>query len=198
MKRFIIAFILVAICLPFAMGQLTTPNVQPVMLSSPESRWTELGTLTASNSYPAVTDRDYTTVSALPDANTITWDLPNYARKVQLSFQTTANADADVVVIMGFASNKTYDTSNSLSLDDDALYCGQLTLTGGQQTGKHTNVYVDTIVPSDGVFTFSALDSGNDRRCIVEFNAKGLGQLVMIATTLESATTLYAEGRIWQ
>jgi len=197
MKRVLAIGFVCALLLPLCLGQITSPSVQPVMLASPQARWTEIGTITASNVYPAVTNRDYTTVTALPDANNVEWELDNWARKAMFSFQTTADADATVVSVIGFADNKSYDTSGGLSLDDDGIYCGALTLTGGLQTGKHSNVYVDTISAASGVLTFTVSDSGNDRRAIVECNTKGFKKLVFVATTLQGSSTLYVEGRLY-
>jgi len=200
MRRFmfIALAVLAVLALPLCMAQMTTDRVQPVMLASPFARWTELGTITASNAYPAVADRDYTTVDALPDANNVEWEVNNYGRKAMVSFQTTSNADATVVSALGFADGYSRDTAGALILDD-AIYLGTLTLTGGQQTGKHSNVYVDTIASSeDGLYSFSVSDSGNDRRCVAEFQTKGLKLIVFIATTLQGSSTLYVEGRLWQ
>jgi len=199
MRRFMLIALCLALALPFCMAQITTPSVQPVSLASPRSNWTELGTITSSQAYPAVGDRDYTTVDALADANVIEWDVENWGRKAMLTFQTTANADATVVSILGFAGDKSVSTAGSRTLDDDAIYLGTLTLTGGQQTGKHTNVYVDTIASSeDGLCSFSVSDSGNDRRCVAEFGTKGMKRIVFVATTLQGSSTLYVEGRLWQ
>ena len=199
MRRFIIISFCVTAALLLCTGQITTPSVQPVALGSPRSLWTELGTITSSQAYPGVTNRDYTTVDALPDPNVIEWDVDNWGRKAMLTFQTTSNADASVIVLLGFASDKSVSTAGARTLDDDAIYCGTLTLTGGQQTGKHSNVYVDTIDSAeDGFLSFSVSDSGNDRRCVAEFNTKGLKRLVGIATTLQGSSTLYVEGRLWQ
>ena len=198
MRRFIIISFCVTAAVLLCMGQVTTPSVQPVALASPRSLWTELGTITASQAYPGVGDRDYTTVTTI-DVNQVDWDVENWGRKAMLTFQTTANADATVVSILGFAGDKSVSTAGSRTLDDDAIYLGTLTLTGGQQTGKHANVYVDTIVSSeDGLCSFSVSDSGNDRRCVAEFGTKGMKRIVFVATTLQGSSTLYVEGRLWQ
>jgi hypothetical protein len=200
MRRFIIILALVAIiALPLCMAQVTTPSVQPVSLGSPRVLWEELGTITGSQAYPGVSDRDYTTVATITDANSVTWDLDNWVRKAMLTFQTTADADATVVSIMGFADSKSVSTAGARTLDDNAIYLGTLTLTGGKQVAAHSNVYVDTIVSSeDGLCPMTVWDSGNDRRCVVELNTKGLKRLVFIATTLQGSSTLYIDGRAWQ
>lgn len=197
MKRilFPIAIVLLIALMPLGLAQVSTSTVMPVMLSAPQSRWAELGTITAVQAYPGVNDRDYTTVLALPDPNTFVWELDNVARKVQMSFQTTADGDSTTIILMGFADSKSLDLTGSASLDDDAVYLGTLELTGGKQIGKHSNVYVDTISATDGVCVFSELDSAADRRCVVEFTSK-YKVIVGIATTLQGSSTLYAEGRL--
>lgn len=183
--------------IPLCLAQnIETTSVAPVMLATPFARWQELGTITGSQAYPGVGDRDYPTVSAITDANSFTWTLPNYARKVQMSFQTSADADSTTIVLMGFADAYSLDTTLGLTLNDDAVYLGQLVLTGGKQVGKHSNVYVDTIVGTDGIAAFSVLDSAADRRCVVEFNTRGYKKIIGVATTLQASSTLYCEGRV--
>lgn len=199
MKRFIIGFCLVAIAFPFCLGQITSTRVQPVMLGSPQDRWTELGTIGGTTTTLAVGDRDYTTIAAIADANSVVWNVPNYSRKAMVSFQTDANADAHVVEVWALADTASISTTGAF-VDDDAVYGGTLTLTGGQQTGKHSNVYVDTVTVSDanGVFSYTVGDSGNDRRTVVEFQTKGFKKILWITTTQEASSTLYVEGRSWQ
>lgn len=197
MKRthwFFVALLLAAPLLVAQIAEVEGLKPTPVILATPFARWEEIGTITAEQAYPDVNDRDYTTVAALPDANTVTWQLPGYARKVQMSFQTTADADSTTVVLMGFADAYSRDLNDAL-VDDDAVYLGTLALTGGTQAGKHSNVYVDSIVATDGVCQFSVLDHAANRRCVVEFNSK-YKIIVIVATTLQGSSTLYAEGRL--
>lgn len=196
MKRILILGLVCLMCLPLCLGQMSTSQVTPVTLATPQSRWRELDTITASQAYPEATDRDFTAVAALTATKTIVWELDNWARKVQMSFQTNTNADSTTIALMGFADSKSFGVgATSAALDDDAVYLGQLVLTGGTQMGKHSNVYVDTIVATDGVCSFSVLDSATNRRCVVEFNSK-YKIIVAVATTLQASSTLYAEGRL--
>jgi hypothetical protein len=166
-------------------------------LVTPPVRWEEVGTITSSQAYPAVGDRDWTTVDALAAAKVIEWTVPKAATGFMLSFQTTANADSTTVALMGFAvDGRSLNTSGTL-VDDDALYLGQLALTGGQQVGKHTNVYVDSIVATKGVWEFDVYDHANDRRAVVTGDTLGIKKVIFIATTLEGSSTLYAEARWW-
>ena len=199
MKRYLLPLLAVVVMLPLCMGQLQSTRITPVMIAAPQSRWVELGNLTAAQAYPAVTDRDYTAVAALADANTITWDLgADTGHKRQLSFQLTADANTATVVLMGFADIKSVNASNAL-VDDDAVYLGTFALTAGTQTGKHSNVYADTCTATDGVWVFDVRDgAGSNRRTIIDIAGdKGYKKIVMIATSL-STTTLYAEARTVQ
>jgi hypothetical protein len=56
---------------------------------------------------------------------------------------------------------------------------------------------VDSVTATSGVLDFSVLDSGNDRRAIVEFSTKGFKRFVLLATTLQGSSTLYAQGRLY-
>jgi len=193
-----LAGVLILAPLPPVSAQLPTDSVTPVILGSPAYRWKELGTITASQSAPAVSARSYSSVTGLAVAKTFIWDLPNWGRKAQMSFQTDADADSTTIILLAFADPQMFDQYGNLSLGDDAVYGGQLVLTGGTQVGSHSNVYADTIVGTDGVFSFSVLDSATDRRCIVEFNTRGFKTIVGIATTLQASSTLYAYGRLFQ
>lgn len=170
----------------------------PTILGSPVYRWHELGTITSSQAYPAVGDRNDIDVLGLADAKTFIWYPDSWGRKAMLSFQTTADADATTIVLLAFAERKMFDTSDELTLEDDAIYGGQLALTGGTQVGSHSNVWVDSIVATDGFFSFTVCDHAGNRRATVEFNTKGCKAIVGIATTLQASSTLYAYGRLFQ
>jgi len=195
--RLLCLLCILVLLLPLAVGQVPTESVSPVMLGSPSYRWRELGTITASQAVPAVTAMEYSDVLALADAKTFVWNIENWGRKAMMSFQTTADADSTTVVLLAFADPWMQDQYGRLTLGDDAVYGGQLVLTGGTQTGSHSNVYVDTIVATDGIFAFTVLDSATDRRCVVSFATQGLKTIVGIATTLEASSTLYAYGRLF-
>lgn len=198
MKRAILVLaVLFGVCLPFCFGQFLNQKPTAVTLAGPWWPWSEIGTITSSQAYPAVGARGYDDVEALADAKTFVWTVPNLARKAQMSFQTTADADSTTIVLMGFADSVMYDTTGSTE-DDDAIYLGQLVLTGGKQVGSHSNVYVDTIVATDGLAVFAVSDSATDRRCVVTFQTNGLKYIYGIATTLQADSTLYALGRFYQ
>jgi hypothetical protein len=174
-------------------------NSQPdgAVVSTPPIRWEEIGTITTAQTYPLVADRDWTTVDALAAARVIEWTVPRNASGFMLSFQTTANADSTTVALMGFADDGQAVDTTATWVDDDALFLGSLVLTGGQQVGKHTNVYVDTIAATNGVWEFEVRDSGNDRRAVVIGDTLGIKKVIGIATTLQGSSTLYVEARWW-
>jgi len=195
MKRsLLIIFIALAL---LCIGAQVTSTITIVTLTNPFNRWTEVGTITGAQAYPGVADRDYTTVAACTDANTAVINVPNWAKFVMLSFQTTANADSTTLGLMGFASNKQVSTTGAVTLDDDGVYLGQLALTGGLQVASHSNVYVDTIVATDAIAVWDVLDSATDRRAIVNFNAKGFKTIYLFATTLQASSTLYVNVRFY-
>jgi hypothetical protein len=198
MKRLFLVALLAAVALPLCLGQIERTAVTPVMLASPQSRWVELGSITESQSTPGVTARGYAALLALTDAKTFIWNVPNWVRKVEMSFQTTTDADLTTIELWAFADNKQVDTSGGNTIADDAVYLGQLALTGGTQTGSHGNVYVDTIVATDGIANFWVLDSAVNHRCVVRFQSGGYKIIYGIATTLQGSSTLYAYGRYFQ
>ena len=56
MKRNNVVLIALFLTAPILMGQLSQRSIQPVMLSSPQSRWQELGTIPPDFKFePAVT-----------------------------------------------------------------------------------------------------------------------------------------------
>ncbi len=199
MKRIVLPFCLFAAVLigvSLCMAQVPSGQPQPTVRSSPTSRWQELGTITSAQTYPLVGDRNRTDVAALADAKTVVWDLDSNARNFMLRFQTTADNDSTTISMLGFAEAYKYNLYNR-QIDDDALFCASIVLTGGKQVASHSNFYVDTAVVTDGVLTLIASDSGNDRICVVSGNTKGLKRLVFIATTLQTDSTLYVEGRCY-
>lgn len=197
MKRGIAIGIVLALAVPLCMAQLWTKQITPVARSAAASRWVEIGNLSTAQAYPAVTARDYTSVSALADAATIVWDMSNEPqRKRQLSFQTTADADSTTIALLGFADRNSTTPTGANTNDDRAVYLGQIVLTGGTQTGQHSNVYVDTAVATDACWYFDVCDSGNDRRCVINIASnQGYKLVYIVATTLAGGSTLYAEAR---
>ena len=169
---------------------------KPTYTATPQIPWAELGTITSEQAYPAVNARDYATVAALAAANRVIWPIHNSATGFMLRFQTDADADSHTVQLMGFADAKMLNAAGAV-IDDHAMFLGQLVLTGGLQTGPHSNVFADTIVATDGIWSFSVLDSAADRIAVVKGDTKGVKVMVAVVSTLQAAATLYIEGRTY-
>jgi len=196
MKRelLVLATVLLAV---LAMGAFRTDSphnqtIQPTYLTAPETQWEELGTLTEALSYPAVGDRDYTTVATLEeDVNVVSWDLPQDVVNLMLRFQTTNDASTATVTILVAASEK----KKASTLDDDFMFGASISLVGGKQVGSHSNVYMDTATVTNGILTLTPYDSGNDRIVVVGGDALNLKRFRFITTAQEAATTVYIETR---
>ena len=191
------AVVILPICMGVSWRARTRQTIQSTYLASPTCPWEDLGNLTASQAALAVTARDYSTVTDLTDAKTIQAILPNDASGVEFRFETTANADSTVINIYVAADNTMYDGST----EDSFTLGATLTLTGGQQTGTASNVFVDTIVvtASSGILTTDdeVIDSAADRMCIWKADFRGWKHVVVIATTLEAGSTLHAHARFF-
>jgi len=195
MKRFLIVVLILTAPLVIAFQRTKSGDViQNDQLTTPMVLWDEIGHIDASNATLAVTARDYSEVwTDLPDANTVTWDVPNEVSGVELRFETTADADATVVEIW-LASGATMRDAGEAQFTLGAI----LTLTGGTQTGTNSNVFVDTIVEtaSTGIMTdFTVVDSAANRMAIYRGDLRGYKKVVIIATTLESSSDFYAAAR---
>lgn len=169
---------------------------KPTYLATPQIPWMELGTITAQQAYPAGNARDYTAVAALAAANRIIWPIHNSVTGFMLRFQTSADADAHTVQLMGFADAKMLNAAGAW-IDDHAMFLGSLVLTGGTQVGPHSNVFVDSIVATDGIWTFSVLDHAANRIAIVKGDTKGIKLMVAVVSSLQAGKTLYIEGRTY-
>lgn len=186
----IIAGLLVTAVL-LSMGQTSSTfrkDMQPVYNTTPGYAWTNIGSLTDSNSSPAVTARGYEAMTGLSAPGIIHWVAPADAGIAQFRFETASNNAAAVVEIWCCRNRCLVDARgvNTATLDN-YTFGGKLSLTGGQQTGAHENVYVDTISVSDanGVLgSGTVLDSGNDRQAIFEADLKGWKDFIIIGTTL--------------
>lgn len=169
--------------------------ITPTFLATPKIPWRNLDTagITASQAYPAVGDRDYTTVAALAATKTVTWQVPADVSGVMFRFETTANADSTVLEML--VAGRQYQRDGST--DDDFAFGAQFALTGGQQTGSNSNVYVDTVVVTDGILDFTAYDSAADRICVVKGDLEGYDRVTFIASTLQASSTCYVYARWW-
>jgi hypothetical protein len=180
----IISFVLMAI---FAMGQ----KMHPV---SPRQPWMNIGTITTSTTTPAATARDYSTMAAMSPTAIAHWKIPYDVDSLELRFQTTANADSNVLE-MWLARGHYYDDG---STEDSFTLATILTLTGGSQTGPNSNYFVDTITETSNTWIASStiIDSGNNRICRYKFKPCGYSEIIFVDTTIaeEGTTTVYIDG----
>lgn len=171
--------------------------ILPNYLTSPRVRWQAIGDLSGSETSPAVGDRGYTAMwTTLIDANTIKWSVPEDASGAEFRFETDANADSTTIEIWVSASS-TITTNAGLDSDtEDNFTLGAiLVLTGGQQVASNSNVYFDTITYTNYVLKGTVLDSAADRIGIYKVDLRGYKRVVIIATTLQASTTLYADAK---
>lgn len=180
-------FICLILISAFAMGQ----TVHPV---SPRQPWMSIGSLTSSTTTPAATARDYSTMVAMPSTATVRWKIPYDVDTLELRFQTTENADANVIE-MWLARGNYYDDKTT---EDSFTLATILTTTGGSQTGPNSNFFGDTITETSNVWmaTSTIIDSGTNRICRYKFKPSGYSELMFICTTLADAgtTTVYIDG----
>ena len=191
MRNKILWFVL-AIGLVFSFGAIRPVIVDHFVQVPNQVPWHEIGTITATNATFAVGARDVDTVEALADANTAIWTPNNSVAIAELRFRTTTNADSHVVEMWVAADD------NNREGDADSYMLGEiLTLTGGQQVGTNSDVFVDTLsLSSTGIVDDGeVVDSGNDRVAIYRVNLRGYRRVAFIATTFEAGKTLTVDAR---
>ena len=154
--------------------------------------WTDLGNLTATQATPGVAARDYATMIALSDAKTIQFAIPEMADNADFRFETKADADAHVIELWVAAGS----TLHQSTTEDQFTLGVILTLTGGKQQATVSNFFVDTIVESTvGCLDGTIRDSATDRMATYSMDMRGYRYGIIIATTYEASTTLYAHAR---
>jgi len=166
---------------------------KPVFTVQPEVQWENAGNLTASQSAPLVTARAFSDVwTDLTDAKTIKYVIPNWAKNVEMRFQTKADDDSHVFEIWGCPAATMVDGT-----EEQFTLLASLALTGGTQTGTHSNVFVDTITVTDGTWDMTAVQSTGNFICTVTVDSKGYKYIVGIASTFQASTTVYADVRFY-
>ena len=197
MKRYRYLLLLLLVPTLVVMGVTRTRSgdaIQPAFTTTPQSLWEELGPLTVQQAYPAVGNRDATAIDAVAEANMVGWDVPNDASGFMMMVETSADADAQVLEILVAAG----DTQRNGVTDDNYLYGGTLTLTGGTQTGSNSNVFCDTCTTTDGVLSLTALDgAGNNRVAVVTGDTRGFKRFKFCTSTLAAKTEVYIFVRFW-
>ena len=194
-RDLVVASLSVAVLVTVALvsGQATRSGnvIDYVQNTTISGRWEELGTITSSQAYPAVGSRTVADVEALAAAKTIIWTPPADASLWEFCFQTTADADSTTLVMLVAGGEYQRDGTTA----DDYAYGSTFVLTGGKQVGSNSNVFVDTVAPTDGVLTFTEYDSAADRICIVRGDGLSMGRVTFIATTLQGSSTCYVYGK---
>ena len=157
-------------------------------LATTKDGWKTVGTISVAGTTLTADSRDWSDVLAYFNTVSTTylaWEVPDVANAVELRFQTTADADADVVEVWGACG------------EDHVTLLATLTLTGGTQTGDSSLVFVDTIVAStENLFKVGkVMDSATNRICRYMVDLYGYDRLLFIATTLTASSTLVVEGR---
>ncbi len=201
MNKKLIIGLMLGLSLSLAFGFQRTRSgdiIQPTELDTPMSLWEDLGTITAVNATLAVTAQDYSSVEALPDANTIEWDVDNDDSGIFLAFECTGDANAYVTEMWVSASNSSTATYSNGTTEDDFTLGAIFTLTGGTKVSG-TGTFIDTAVvtASTGVLAtaMTVLDSGNNRKALIRFDGQGWKGVRFINTTHEAGTTFRAVKR---
>ena len=106
--------------------------------------------------------------------------VPPNINAAEIRFQTTADADSQVVEV--WAARGT----------DHFTLVATLTLTGGKQEADNDLYFVDTIVASTEHLpkAGTVCDSAGDRICRYYVDLAGFDKLLILATTLAANTTL--------
>jgi len=164
-------------------------NISNSKIVSSQDLWQLIGTISVAGTTLAVGSRAWSDVkSYFATASTayLAWDVPIGAYGVEFRFQTTTDADADVVEIWGACGK------------DHFTLLATLTLTGGTQEGDSSLVFVDTIVASTEnlVNSGKVMDSAANRICRYAVDLCGYSKLLFISTTLQASTGLTIQGRI--
>ena len=164
------------------------------MAGGPTTPWVLLGNLTATQATPGVAAQDYTNMEALTDAKTIKFNIPELAENACFRFETKADADAHVVELWVLAHQYMYGGTT----EDQYTLGAILTLTGGKKQATLSNFFIDTLAVTAAVGVVrdgTVLDSAQDRWAEYRVNMRGYRRGIMIATTFEASTTLYAHAR---
>ena len=167
-------------------------SIDHVVDTCPGVPWENMGNLTASLTAPIVTARDYSEVwTDIADANSIKWTAPPEAETLELRFSTDADGDSTTVNIYVCTGATDRD-----GVEENFTLGSTLVLTGGTQTGNHSNVFVDTITETEYALVGSTIaGSAGNTMCIWRTPTFGYKKFVIVATNLQGSTTLYADAR---
>ena len=189
MKRAIVFFLLGALVVLNLGAMRRTTYIQHSMDVSPKVPWRVAGTITDNNDTPDATDWAWsdlaTSASGLPDANTVEIEVDERAEYIELRFRSDQDGDAHVIEILVIA-----DDMLSSTLEDVWTLGVGFDLTAGTMVGPNSDVMIDTMtltVGKSGIITgYEIVDSGNNRQAIVRFATRGIGHILIIATTYDT------------
>jgi len=161
-------------------------NLSSSRLRTDQKEWTNIGSITATKATLSVDSRDWDSIASLNDNQYIYYEIPKDTNALELRFQTDADGDSHEIELY-LARGKQNHYSRVVAL----------ALTGGTQEADNSRVFVDTIAissSSEEWFAGSALISGgNNGIARYMLDLYGYGDLVVIAPTLQSGTTLVVE-----
>ena len=198
MKKYtVLGLVILLAWTPFFIGAVSywaqdSTQIKPVYTAIPNSLWKNIGTITASQSLLAVGARDYSAVVGLSDAKTVQWSIPTEVNNLELRFLTDAAGNNHVIEIY-LARGAAYQDG---STEDSFVLSFILTLEGGTQVGPNSNVFCDVVTETQDYWSVGAIVDATavDRigRYIIT-GLRGYKEMVIIATTYESSTTLYVD-----
>jgi hypothetical protein len=166
-------------------------NMNYSRLATISKPWETVGMISTQGTTLAVDGRAWSDVQGYfygTQTTYLGYAVPQTLNAGDIRFQTTADGDQHVVEIWG----------TRISGDHFTLLA-TLTITGGQQVGNNGLYFVDTITASNENLFHNGrvVDSGNNRIARYAVDLNGYRQLLFIATTLASSTTLRVQMSGW-
>lgn len=159
-------------------------NLNYSRLATTKNKPATIGTISVQGTTLAVAGRAWADVRSYFTTDTQTthlgYTVPQDLNAGEFRFQTTAEADAQVVEIWGSRGS------------DHFTLLATLTLTGGTQEADNSLYFVDTIVATNEGLpqAGTVVDSATNRICRYYVDLAGYNKLLIMATTLAAATTL--------
>jgi hypothetical protein len=163
----------------------------PVTTLTVQGDFVKLAELSACQGTLPVGGRDYETLANLPDANCTIWEVPCGVNYLQLRFQI--DADANTATVEGWWSGRRYNPGD---YHDRFTRGWSWSITGGQQPGPASNVFVDIIDvnetwPSAGIVT----DPNTNRICTYDVDLRGIGYLAFVRSDSDANLAVVIDGR---
>ena len=161
-------------------------NLNSSRLRTDQQEWEVIGSLTSSHATLSTSERHWDDISQLDPSEFVYWEVPKDANAIELRFQTDNDGDSHEVEIYA-----------SRGKQNHYVRMVALTLTGGAQDADNSRKFVDTIAVSSSseqwYVSGVVVDSGNNGICRYMIDLYGYGDLVFIAPSLQSGSTLVIE-----